>query len=130
MSNPASWISKDVQRCGGDACIRDTRISVWNLVEWRRLGQSDADIRRAHPDLTEADLAVAWDYAAAHADEIEKALWENEACMIDQDQQPLPVDLVRRGRQLGFTDEQICNAFEPPLSPEVLDAALPASGRA
>ena len=44
MSTAASWISKKVGRCGGDACIRDTRITVWGLVSQRRLGMSDKEI--------------------------------------------------------------------------------------
>jgi hypothetical protein len=70
------------------------------LVERRRLAQSDADILRDLPDLTAEDLAAAWEYAAAHPREIERALWENEACMVEHDGHNLPADLVQRGRQL------------------------------
>jgi uncharacterized protein (DUF433 family) len=85
MTTTASWISKKPDRCGGDACIRDTRITVWGLVEWRRRGRSDTDILRSLPNLTADDLAAAREYAAAHPDEIERALWENEACMVEHD---------------------------------------------
>ena len=36
MAVTASWISKKPDRCGGDACVRDTRITVWgrsDLIE-------------------------------------------------------------------------------------------------
>lgn len=33
MTTTASWISKKPGRCGGDACVRETRIPVWGLVE-------------------------------------------------------------------------------------------------
>jgi uncharacterized protein (DUF433 family) len=128
MIKTASWISTRPTRCGGDACVRDTRIPVWGLVERRRLRQTDADILRALPDLTAADLAAAWEYAAAHPEVIEKALWQNEACMVDQDGRSASVELVRRGRRLGLSDEEIRNAFEPPLSLEALRAALNSSG--
>jgi hypothetical protein len=46
MPAPASWVSKTPGVCGGDACIHATRATVWGLVEWRRLGLSDAEILR------------------------------------------------------------------------------------
>ena len=67
-------ISKAHNVCGGDACIRDTRITVWGLAEWRRLGQSDEEILSGIPGLTRADLNAAWEYSRLHADEIETAI--------------------------------------------------------
>ncbi len=78
MTMTASWISKKPDRCGGDACIRETRIPVWVLVNYRRLGASDADVLRAYPGLTPADLEAAWEYAAANLAEIDRAIRENE----------------------------------------------------
>ena len=74
----ASWISKRLDRCGGDACIRERRIPVWVLVGYRRLGMTDADILRAYPTLTQDDLEAAWAYAAANAEEIDEAIRANE----------------------------------------------------
>src|SRR5205809_1110311 len=128
MTVTTSWVSKKPDRCGGDACVRDTRITVWGLVAYRRLGMSDAEIMRAVQDLTLADLEVAWEYAAANAEEIERSLWENEACMVEHDGRHLPGEVVRRGRELGLSDEAIRNAFEPPLSQEALDNALASTG--
>jgi uncharacterized protein (DUF433 family) len=79
MATTASWISKKPDRCGGDACVRDTRITVWGLVAYRRLGMSDPDIVRAVQGLTPADLEAAWEYAAANAGEIDRAIRDNEA---------------------------------------------------
>lgn len=76
--SPASWISKKTDRCGGDACIRDTRIPVWTLVNYRRLGGSDADLLRDYPALTPADLEAASEYYKSNAEEIERAIRENE----------------------------------------------------
>ena len=78
MPTTASWISKKPHRCGGDACVRDTRISVWGLVAYRRLGMSEREIIRAVQGLTAADLEAAWEYAAAHAEEIDEAIRANE----------------------------------------------------
>jgi uncharacterized protein (DUF433 family) len=78
MTATASWISKKPDRCGGDACIRDTRITVWGLAAYRRLGMSDAAILKAVQGLTPADLDAAWEYAAANAEEMDRAIRDNE----------------------------------------------------
>jgi uncharacterized protein (DUF433 family) len=79
MPTATDRITKNPDICGGDACIRGHRIPVWVLVNYRRLGGSAADILRAYPALTPADLEDAWEYAAAHAEEIDRAIRENEA---------------------------------------------------
>jgi uncharacterized protein (DUF433 family) len=71
-----SWIQTSPGVCGGEPCIRNTRHMVSSLVEWKKQGVSDARILEHHPDLTPADLAVAWEYYAAHRDEIERAIKE------------------------------------------------------
>jgi uncharacterized protein (DUF433 family) len=78
MTATASWVSRDPDRQGGDACVRDTRIPIWVLAGYRRLGMSDEEILRAYPSLTAADLEAAWAYATAHGEEIDRALRENE----------------------------------------------------
>jgi hypothetical protein len=45
-------------------------------VNSRRLGAADADILRAYPVLTATDLEAAWEYAAAHPQEIDRAIRE------------------------------------------------------
>jgi uncharacterized protein (DUF433 family) len=74
----ASWISQTPGVCGGDACIRSTRIPVWLLEGWRRLGLADAEILAQYPGLTVDDLVAAWDYAGSHPEEIEAAIRGNE----------------------------------------------------
>ncbi len=73
-----SAICKAPNRCGGEACIRDTRIPVWLLVNYRRLGGTEDMLRCNYPSLSPADLEAARDYAASHAEEIDKAIQENE----------------------------------------------------
>jgi uncharacterized protein (DUF433 family) len=73
-----SWIAKTPGVVGGDACIRATRHSVAGLVQWRRLGLSDREIIRRHPDLSPADLAAAWEYYRSNAAEIDRAIEEEE----------------------------------------------------
>jgi uncharacterized protein (DUF433 family) len=56
----------------------DSRIPVWCIVNYRRLGATDEVILQAYPTLTPADLEAAFSYAAAHAEEIDTAIRENE----------------------------------------------------
>ena len=75
-----SWqgIEKTTGVCGGDACIRNTRIPLWLLVSYCQQGASDAKILDAYPSLTAIDLANAWTYAEAHPEELELAIRRNE----------------------------------------------------
>ncbi|MBD2139374.1 DUF433 domain-containing protein [Anabaena sp. FACHB-1237] len=77
----SNWqgIEKTPKICGGEACIANTRIPVWVLVEARRLGYSDVDLLTSYPTITATNLANAWIYAESHADEIELAIERNEA---------------------------------------------------
>jgi len=78
MSTLTDHITKTPNVCGGRACIRGTRITVWGLVAYRRLGLADAEILRAVQGLTLADLRAGLEYAAAHAEEIDRDIRENE----------------------------------------------------
>jgi uncharacterized protein (DUF433 family) len=71
-------ITKTPGVCGGDACIAGTRIPVWVLEGYRRLGESDAGLLRNYPTLTQADLDSAWAYVAEHKDEIDRDIRVNE----------------------------------------------------
>jgi uncharacterized protein (DUF433 family) len=64
--------------CGGEPRIAGTRIPVWTLEQARRLGASEADLLRDYPGLRAADLVNAWAYVAAHGEEIERQIRENE----------------------------------------------------
>ncbi|XZN99284.1 MAG: DUF433 domain-containing protein [Microcoleus sp.] len=78
LSTGAIGIKKTPGVCGGDACVGNTRIQVWVLVGYRRLGCSDAELLKCYPHLTAADLVNAWAYADAYPEEIEQAIKENE----------------------------------------------------
>jgi len=65
--------------CGGEARIVRTRIPVWLLVRGFELGSSEAELMTAYPTLRAEDLAHAWHYARAHADEIRRDIVANEA---------------------------------------------------
>ncbi|HZQ11143.1 MAG TPA: DUF433 domain-containing protein [Anaerolineae bacterium] len=63
---------------GGEACIVRTRIPVWALEGYRRLGWSDERILENYPSLRQSDLLNAWAYVQDHSQEIERAIKMNE----------------------------------------------------
>jgi uncharacterized protein (DUF433 family) len=60
LTNTWLLIEKTPGVCGGDACIANTRIPVWSLVNDRYLGMSDAQILKTFPHLNAFDLVNAW----------------------------------------------------------------------
>jgi uncharacterized protein (DUF433 family) len=64
-------IQSTPQVMGGDACVRKTRIPVWSLVDYKRQGLSDSELLGVFPGLNASDLLSAWDYYAAHTEEVD-----------------------------------------------------------
>ena len=79
VGNTWSGIERTPGVAGGDACIVRTRIPLWSLENYRRLGWSEARILENYPTLRAADLVNAWAYVDAHRDEIDRTIQENEA---------------------------------------------------
>lgn len=78
-SAPAeTWFQRTEGVCGGVARIRNTRYTIWGLVEWRQLGLPDAEILRRHPDLTQADLNTAWGYYERNREEVDQLIRANQ----------------------------------------------------
>jgi uncharacterized protein (DUF433 family) len=71
-------IEKTPNVCGGAACIASTRIPVWVLEGFRRLGWDEAKILANYPSLRAADLVHAWAYVDAHRLEIDEEIRLNE----------------------------------------------------
>jgi len=69
----ASWIEKKPGVSGGEPCVRNTRHGVAGLVQWRRMGLTDAQILARHPDLARGDLEAAWAYNDLNPEEIDRA---------------------------------------------------------
>ena len=69
-------VAKLVEVGAGEARIGNTQIAVWELVNAKQLGCSDADLLQIYPQLTLLDLITAWEYAEANADEISRTLQE------------------------------------------------------
>jgi len=63
---------------GREPCIVRTRIPVWALVQYRKLGMSDADLLESYPSLFISDLLNAWNYYKLHQDEIDQQIIDNE----------------------------------------------------
>lgn len=79
LKTTGSWVQKTPGVCGGRACIRNTRITVWGLVNSRRLGAADEQILENIVGLAPEDLQAAWDYYRKHPTEIEDDIRVNEA---------------------------------------------------
>ena len=63
---------------GGDACIRDTRIPIWLLVQYKRQGMTDGALLQCYPDLNASDLSAAWDYFASNWQDVEMQMRQYE----------------------------------------------------
>ena len=70
-------IEKTSGVCGGSACIIRTRIPVWTLVSFKKLGLQDAVILTSYPTLRQQDLTNAWAYYEANKHEIDLDIKEN-----------------------------------------------------
>jgi uncharacterized protein (DUF433 family) len=78
VGNTWAGIEKTAGVSGGEACIVRTRIPVWTLENYRRLGWKEATLLENFPSLRAADLVNAWAYADAHTEEIDKAIQANK----------------------------------------------------
>jgi type III restriction enzyme len=75
----SSWVQKTPGVCGGRACIRKTRITVWGLVNCCRLGLANEQILENIVGLKPEDLEAAWNYYRDHSSEIDEDIRDNEA---------------------------------------------------
>ena len=62
-------IISDVNICGGEPCIKGTRVPVRIVLSHLAAGESHADILRQFPNLTEVDIRASLEYAAFLASE-------------------------------------------------------------
>jgi uncharacterized protein (DUF433 family) len=74
-----SWVQKTPDVCGGDACIRGTRVPVWAVIAARQGSVTDADLLKYFvTPLTPEDLEAATVYYERHRDEIDKNIADND----------------------------------------------------
>lgn len=57
-------ISADPKICGGHACIKGTRVSVYVILDFLGAGNSIEDILKEYPQLTREDILSAIQYAS------------------------------------------------------------------
>ena len=77
LATDATWVQRTPGVQGGEPCIRNTRITVHGLVEWRQFGRTDAQIVSSIVGLTQADLDEAWRYYSEHSEEIDAIIRQN-----------------------------------------------------
>ncbi len=75
--NGEALVRKTPDVCGGDACVRQTRIMVWLLASYMRQGVSDKTLLEYYPSLNAEDLEAAREYGRLHPEEIEVAIADN-----------------------------------------------------
>ena len=64
--------------CGGRSIIEGTRIPVWSIIRWYKLGMSVEEIMREFPQLTHSQVHDAFSYYYDNQKEIEGDIAENE----------------------------------------------------
>jgi uncharacterized protein (DUF433 family) len=96
--------------CGGDACIRKTRIPVWLLVLARKQVRTDDQLLADCPVLTLSDLDAGWGYYRANAVEIERAIGFNDTAANVPDGELSLAWVIIAGSPLGITDEEMGGA--------------------
>ncbi len=52
----------------GQPCIRDLRITVWDILKWLGAGATHAQIIADYPELTEEDILAALQWASTLKD--------------------------------------------------------------
>ena len=72
-------IQKKPNVCGGDACIANTRIPVWSIIESLRLGATPASLlTKFVTPLTAEDVQAALAYYEKNPEEIDNDIRLNE----------------------------------------------------
>jgi len=64
--------------CGGGSIINGTRIPVWSIIKWYKLGLSVEDIIREFPQLAPSEIHDAFSYYYDNLDEIEQDISVND----------------------------------------------------
>lgn len=66
----AERITIEPGKCGGRPCIRGLRIRVKDILSLLAAGASHQEILQDYPDLEEADILAALNYAAQQSDHL------------------------------------------------------------
>lgn len=80
-----SHITKDLEVCGGKACIDGTRIRVMDIVSLKRQGCPPERMLEAYPSLNLAQIYAALSYSYEHPEEIDASFEEDRSWEIDHE---------------------------------------------
>ena len=72
------YIVSNKEICSGKPIIKNTRIPVWSIIKWYKLGFSIEEILREFPQLTPAQVHDAFSYYYDNKESIENEIAENE----------------------------------------------------
>ena len=64
MNNYREIITINPEKRFGKPCVRDTRISVFDVLGWLASGMSNAQILKDFPELSNEDISACLSYAA------------------------------------------------------------------
>ena len=78
-SGGASYIQRTPDVCGGDARVRETRVTVGTLIALQQEGATEAELIENFPALTPSDLDAVWSYYRTHAAEVEASIADHAA---------------------------------------------------
>ena len=74
----ARQIKKTADVSGGAACVGDTRVPAWILVQLKKLGRTEEELMADFPSLRPGDLDLVWGYYRDHTGEIDAAIAAQE----------------------------------------------------
>lgn len=57
-------ITIDPGKRSGQPCIRNLRITVWEVLAWMAAGESEEQILRDYPELEPADFRAVFEFAS------------------------------------------------------------------
>jgi len=70
MTDYKNIIRNNPNKRFGKPCVRDTRISVYDVLGWLSTGMDFKDIICEFPELTEEDIKACQDYAADNENKV------------------------------------------------------------
>ena len=72
------YISKQKGVCGGKSVVEGTRIPIWSIIKWYKVGLSVEDIIREFPQLTPSQIHDAFSYYYDNQEAVEREIEKNE----------------------------------------------------
>lgn len=72
------YVTRKKGVCGSRSIIDGTRIPVWSIIKWYKLGMAIEEIMREFPQLNPSQVHDAFSYYYDHQQEIEGDIAENE----------------------------------------------------